>query len=203
MQFFGFPDFCPPASLLELDTYRGVDPLDMFPLFLKKVADIIAPKLSVIFRWLIRLRSFPECWRSAKVIAIPKGAPSPDKENYRPISITPILSMVYEKLVSHKLSSFCEKDGLMPAAQCAYRKSLAHTDALLTLSHHLQKSLNAGMESYVVQLDFSVPYDRVGYSGHLFKFKSIGVGGSVLPFIQRVVVDGAASEWIPIILGVP
>ena len=74
--------------LLDLDTYGGVDPLDAFPLFEKKVADIIAPKLRIIFRRLIRLGSFPECWRSANVTAIPKGDPSPDRENYRPISIT-------------------------------------------------------------------------------------------------------------------
>ena len=41
--------------LLDLDTYRGVDPLCVFPLFLKKVTDIVAPKLSIIFRKLIRL----------------------------------------------------------------------------------------------------------------------------------------------------
>ena len=83
--------------LLALDTYGGVDPLWVFPLFLKKVADIIAPKLSTISRRLIRLGSLPECWLSANVTAIPKGAPSPDRENYRPISITLILSKVYEK----------------------------------------------------------------------------------------------------------
>ena len=33
----------------SIDTYGGVDPLGVFPLFLKKVADIIAPNLSMIF----------------------------------------------------------------------------------------------------------------------------------------------------------
>ena len=49
------------------------------------------------------------------------------------------------------------------------------------------------------------------HSGLLFKFKSIGAGGSVLSICpeflsyrrQRVVVDGAASEWIQIISVVP
>ena len=131
--------------LLDLDTYGGVDSLGVFPLFLKKVADIIAPKLSTIFRRFIRLGSFPECWRSANVTDIPKGAPSPDRENDRPISITHILSKVYEKLVSNKLSRFCEKCGLLPVAQFAHWKGLGCTDALLTISHHLQKSLDAGM----------------------------------------------------------
>ena len=67
--------------LLDLDMYLGVDPLSVFSLFIKKVADIITPELSMIFLWLIRLGSFPECWQSANVTAIPKGAPSPDREN--------------------------------------------------------------------------------------------------------------------------
>ena len=76
------------SLLLNLDIC-GVDPLGVFPLFLKMVADFIASKLSTIFQGLIRLGSFPECWRSANATAIPNGAPSPDRENYRPISITP------------------------------------------------------------------------------------------------------------------
>ena len=89
-------------------------------------------------------------------------------ENYRPISITPILSKVYEKLVSHKLSSSCVKYVFWPAAQFAYRKGLGCTDAL-TISHHLQKSLDTGMESYIVQLDLSAAFDRASHSGLLFK----------------------------------
>ena len=78
--------------LHDLDMYGGVDPFGVFPLFLLEVADIIATKQSIIFSRLIRQGSFPECWRSANVSAIPRGARSPDKENYRPISTTPILS---------------------------------------------------------------------------------------------------------------
>ena len=67
------------------------------------------------------------------------------------------------------------------------------------------------MESFIVHLDFSADFDRVSHRGLVFKFKSIGVGGSVLSICteffsdhkQRVVVDGAVSEWIPIISGMP
>ena len=117
-----------------------------------------------------------------------------------------ILSTVY-KLVSHKLFGFCEKYGFLPAAQFAYKKSLGCSNAPFTISHHLQKSLDAGLESYIVQLNFSAAIDRVCHSGLLFKLKSIGAGGSALSicrkFIpnrrQRVVVDGATCESIPIV----
>ena len=90
----------------------------------------------------------------------------------------------------------------MPAAQFAYRKGLGFTDALLTKSHNIQKSLDAGTESYIVQLDFTAALDRVSQICLLFKLKSISVGGSVLSICteflsdrrQRVVVDGAASD---------
>ena len=43
---------------LDLDTDGGVDPLGVSPLFLKKLVDIIAKELCIIFRRLIRLGSF-------------------------------------------------------------------------------------------------------------------------------------------------
>ena len=56
-------------------TYGGVDPLGVFPPFLEMVADIIAPKLNIISRRLMRRGSFPVCWLPATVTAIPKRAP--------------------------------------------------------------------------------------------------------------------------------
>ena len=78
--------------LLDLDPYSGTDPLGMFPLFLKRTADVLTPRLSVVFRQLLRLGSFPSCWRQANVTPIPKCQSSSSVTNYRPISITPVLS---------------------------------------------------------------------------------------------------------------
>ena len=56
--------------LLDLDPYGGTDPMGMFPLFLKRTADVMAPPLSVVFRRLVRLGSFSACWRQANVTPI-------------------------------------------------------------------------------------------------------------------------------------
>ena len=58
---------------------------------------------------------------------------------------------------------------------------------------------------YLVQLDFSAAFDIVSHDGVIFKLRSAGVGGCLLSICrefltdrrQRVVVDGAYSEWIP------
>ena len=116
--------------LLDLDAYEGSDPLGMFPLFLKRTADVLAPRLSVVFRRLVRLGSFSACWIQANVTPIPKGPPSSSVANYRPISITSILSKVFERLVSVRLERIMERSGVLPATQFAYRKGLGTCDAL-------------------------------------------------------------------------
>ena len=96
--------------MLDLDPYLGSDPLGMFPLFLKRTADVLAPRLSVVFRRLVclGLGSFPACCRQANVTPIPKGPPSSSVANYRPISMTSALSKVCERLVPVRLGRFME-----------------------------------------------------------------------------------------------
>ena len=138
--------------LLNLDPYGGTDPLGMLPLFFKRTADVIAPRLSVVFRRLVRLGSFPACWRQANVTPIPKGPPSSFVDIYPPISITSVLSKVFERLVSVCLGRFMECSGVLPTTQFAYRKGLGTGDALLCVSHTLQSALESGQEARIVQI---------------------------------------------------
>ena len=74
--------------LMDFDSYSGTDPLGMFPLFLKRRVEVLAPRLAVVFRRLLRLGCFPVCWRVANFTPIPKGhAPSSSASYYRPISL--------------------------------------------------------------------------------------------------------------------
>ena len=133
--------------LLDVDPYGGTDPLGMFPHFLKRTADDMAPRLSVVFRLLVRLGSFPPCWRQANVTPISKGPPSSSVANYRPISITSVLSKVFERMVSVHLGRFMEHNGVLPTTQFAYRKGLGASDALLCMSHTLQSALESDQDS--------------------------------------------------------
>ena len=59
--------------LLDFDPYGGTDPLGLFPIFPKSTADVMAPRLRVVFWLLVCLDSFPACWRQANVSPLPKG----------------------------------------------------------------------------------------------------------------------------------
>ena len=98
----------------------------MFPFFLERTDDVLAPRLSVAFRRFVRLGSFLACWRQANVTPIPKGPQSSSVANYRPISVTSVLSKVFGPLVSVRLGRFMERNGVLPTTQFAYQKGQVH-----------------------------------------------------------------------------
>ena len=103
-----------------------------FPLFfLKRTAEVLALRLAVVFRQLLRLGSVPVCWRVANVTPIRKGPPSSSASNYRPISLTPILYKVFKRLVSVRLWRFMECRSVLPTTQLHYWKGLGTCGALL------------------------------------------------------------------------
>lgn len=197
--------------LSKLDSYGGSDSLGFFPLFFKEVANFLAPKLSKVFRILLKRGSFPKCWREANITPLPKGSPSPMGRDWRPISITPVLSKVFEKVIAFKLTSHMIREGLFPDCQFAYRSGRGTCDLLVTLDHVIQSSLDRGAEARVVQIDFSAAFDRVNHVGLLHKLRCAGVGGPILGVIQeflcsrrhRVSVDGCLGQWSPVVSGVP
>ena len=135
----------------------------MFPLFLKRTADVLAPCLSVLFQWLVHLGNFPACRRQANVTRISKGPTSFSVANYRLISIISVLSKVFVRLVSVCLLRFMERSGVLTTTQFAYRKYLGACDALLCVSHTLQSALESGQEVRIAQIDFRAAFDRVNH----------------------------------------
>ena len=129
------------SLLLDLDPYGGTDPLGLFPLVLKRTADVMAQRLTVVFLWLVHLGSFPSYWRQANVTPFPKGPPSSSVANYLLIFITSVLSKVFERLVSVGLIRFTKRSGVLLATQCADRKGLGTCAALFCVSHTLQSAL--------------------------------------------------------------
>ena len=122
--------------LSGFDPYGGTETLGMFPLFLKRTADDMALRLSVIFWQLVRLGSFPACWRQVNVTLIPEGPPYSSVANYLTISITSVLFKVFKRLrcLSVRFGRFMECSGVLPTTQFAYRYGLVTSDALLCLN---------------------------------------------------------------------
>ena len=160
------------------------------PLFLQRTADVMAPRLGEVFRRLFRLGSFPACWRQANVTPIPKRPPSSSVANYRPISITLVLSKVLERLVSVRLGRFMERSCVLPTTQFIYGNGLGTGDALSCVFH-----MESGLQARIVQIDFSATFVRVNHQGILEKLCSVGIGGSVLSTLTQFYQTDHSTLW--------
>ena len=135
-----------------------------------------SPRLSAMFRRLVRLVSFPACWRQANVTPILKGPPSSSVANYRPISITSALSKVFERLVSVRLGRFMDHSGVLQPPNLLIGKVWVPVMHFCSCSLTHQSALESGQEARIVQIDFSAPSGRVNHQGILYRLCSVGIG---------------------------
>ena len=78
-----------------------------------------------------------------------------------------------------------ELSGMLPTTQFAHRKGLGTCDGIFCISHALQSAFEGGQEARIVQIDFSVAFDRANHQGILYKLCSVGFGGAVLSLLIR------------------
>jgi len=80
---------CVTDHLNNLNAQKSMGPSGMHPRVLRKLADVIAEPLSIIFERSWRAGEVPEDWRKASVTPIFKKGKKEDPGNYRPVSLTP------------------------------------------------------------------------------------------------------------------
>ena len=83
---------------------------------------ILAPPLSQLFKLPLCLDLFPVCWKIARVAQVFKDGPADERSNYRPISVLPVVSRLFEKLIYDQLYHYLDSNELIFGKQSAYRQ---------------------------------------------------------------------------------
>ena len=84
------------------------------PVFIYKIlASLIAPTVSMFFNNSLSECIFPECYKTDKIISIFKSGDSNSTANYRPISMLPFLSKMFENLLCARLDSYLKSNNIL------------------------------------------------------------------------------------------
>ena len=94
----------------KIKTSKGSGTDGIASCFLKFALQVISQSLCDIFNLLITTGCFPDCWKIARVAPIFKSGQPDDRSNYRPISVLPLLSRVFEKLVHNQVYDYLDKN---------------------------------------------------------------------------------------------
>ena len=157
----------------------------------------------------IKQKKFPNELKIADIRPIFKKDDPLDKTNYRPISILPTVSKIFERILFNQLR-FSNK--ILSPLLCGFRKGYSTQYALINLLQKWQKCLDASDKNVgTLLMDLSKAYDCANHDLIIAKQEAYGVSENSLRLIQnylfqrqqRVKVGSSLSEWLEIILGVP
>ena len=126
LPFFNFSDISieDVSTLKHLQTSKSTG-LDNIPAkMLKIAAHVIAPSLTYIFNLSVSTGIFVDDWKDARVNPVYKEGCRRNIGNYRPVSILPIVSKVFEKEVFRQLYQYLNESSLLSKFQSGFRPLL-------------------------------------------------------------------------------
>ena len=194
--------------LSSLDVTKANGPDGISARALKQTATSITPSITKLFNLSLRTGHIPSEWKQSLVVPKnDKGSPN----NYRPISLLSVLSKLLERHVHKILAEHLCTHHPLSNSQWGFSVGKSTVTALLTTTHEWFQQLEEGKEICAVFFDFKKAFNSVPHRPLITKLQQIGIPDHMLVWIsnyltdrsQKVVVNGATSESMPVLSGVP
>ena len=178
---------------------------------LKEAGDIVAKVLAEIWNdEIIKNKKFAVELKVADITPLHKKLETIYKENYRPVSLLPVVSKIFERLMLNQMKPFIEE--FLSKWLCGYRKGYNSQYALTAMVERLKKCLdeNGGLYGAVL-MDLSKAFDTINHELLIAKLGAYGFSDSALQIVfsylsdrrQRTKVNSSFSSWEDLLCGVP
>ena len=209
---FKFKDITPDSmfkKIISLDANKGCMKDDIPVKLLLGTNDIVCEHLSIIYNNAKNLEEFPQCLKTADITPLPKAGEKDSKKNYRPVSLTPILSKVFEKDMYEQISQYAER--FLSKSVFGYRTKHNSELCLVVMTEMWKKALDEYKVAGAVLTDLSKAFDCIPHDLLIAKLHAYGFDKTSLNFVlnyltervQRTKVNGVYSKRRKIRYGVP
>ena len=132
---------------------------------------------------------FPDSLKLAKIIPVHKRGDWRTPSHFRPISILPYLSKIFEKIVYNRLIDHFSINNILTPLQFGFRKNVSTLDAIVHFTELIYNSLNNKESCLNILIDFSKAFDTVNHEILLRKLECYGVRGSALLWVASYLKD--------------
>ncbi|CAH0551137.1 unnamed protein product [Brassicogethes aeneus] len=181
-------------------------------LALKHLPPVMIHNLTALINGALSKCHFPDVWKKAQVIMIPKSAKGMQlSENYRPISLLSTLAKLIEKVIKIRLEEESLDKNLLPDEQFGFRAQLSTELQVVRIAEIITHGFDFRQRTGLVLLDLSKAFDKVWHVGLLVKMINMEISPPMVKIIASYLknrsfstkFNGAASQVHPIRAGVP
>ncbi|XP_071950945.1 uncharacterized protein [Antedon mediterranea] len=174
-------------SNIDINKATGIDQISN--VVLKGASSSLSYPLCKLFQLSINSGVFPSSWKHANIVPIHKSGPKKLICNYRPISLLPTMSKIFERIVHDGLSSHVA-NALSPRQHGFVSGRSCQTNLALLLATSYD-AINSKKQCDVIYTDFSKAFDSVSHDLLIFKLSKFGLSGSLL----RCFFTSGGSGW--------
>ena len=154
--------------------------------FIKSCKAEVANDLTDVFNYIIEKRDFPNRWTEGIRSAIHKGGPKRSVNNFRGITILPLMEKIFEIVVYNRLSFLNEALDKHDKWSGGYMKNVRTADNMFILNRIVQKQLLIEKSLYVCFVDFSKAFDLVNRNILFYKLMRSGWSGRVVDTLRSL-----------------
>ncbi|MEN8173077.1 MAG: reverse transcriptase domain-containing protein [Chloroflexota bacterium] len=139
-----------------------------------------------IYNKIWKTGNFPESWRKATIIPIPKpGKDHSNSSNYRPIALTSCLCKTLERMINNRLVWYLEKNNIITRHQSGFRRERSTIDQLVRLESKIRDTFVKKQHMAAVFFDLEKAYDTTWKYGILSDLAEMGLRGRLPIFIRE------------------
>ena len=197
--------------LLNLKNKNSKDIFGLNVKLLKSIKHLIVIPLTKLVNLCIRDSVFPDILKKALVTPIFKKGCLDSPENYRPISLLPVLSKILEKCMARQIIEYFNLNKYFTDCQFGFRKNRNTTMGIIDLTSYILDSFNDQQFTSSVFCDLSKAFDCVSHDILLRKLRAYHFNENSIKFlasyltgrVQTVRVQGVDSAESGITIGVP
>lgn len=178
---------------------------------IKEIVETIAEPLAQLFNQSVTTGVFPDLLKTAVVTCIHKKGDKNIPSNYRPISILPAVSKIFETLIKNRIMDYITHRQILTEHQHGFRRGKTTVTAMTSMLNEISEAFDSGEFAQVAFCDLSKAFDTISHNILLDKLNHYGIRGSPHALLtsylsdrsQRVVWKGMESSWKEITAGVP
>ena len=181
---------------------------------LKAIGTELSKPLTIIVNQCLLTGIFPSLLKIAKVKPLFKRGDVSQLNNYRPISLLPTISKVFERIIYSQLYAYFNENNLLTEQQYGFRAQHSTELASVKLVDNIIKEMDDahGVNTPVaIYCDLSKAFDCLNFDIFLAKMEYYGVSGTPLALIksyltnryQYVHFESCKSDLLEIKTGIP